>query len=65
VVTGFNGQTVEDIQFQFLAEAVVLSVFGGLAGMGTGFLTSTVISDSLGWPTLVSSAAVGIAFCFA
>jgi putative ABC transport system permease protein len=59
------GATGGDIQFQFLTEAVVLAVLGGLIGIATGVLTSGVISRSLGWPTLVSTAAIGIAFTFA
>jgi putative ABC transport system permease protein len=59
------GATGGDIQFQFLTEAVVLAVFGGLIGVGSGVIASKLISDSLGWPTLVSTAAIGMAFCFA
>jgi putative ABC transport system permease protein len=59
------GATGGDIQFQFLTEAVVLAIFGGVVGIGSGVLASKLISDSLGWPTLVSTAAIGMAFCFA
>ena len=59
------GATGGDIQFQFLTEAVVLAAFGGILGIASGVLTSKLISDSLGWPTLVSTAAIGLAFCFA
>jgi putative ABC transport system permease protein len=59
------GATGGDIQFQFLTEAVVLAVFGGLLGVASGVVTSKLISDSLGWPTLVSTAAIGMAFSFA
>jgi putative ABC transport system permease protein len=59
------GATAGDVQFQFLTEAVVLSVMGGLVGVICGIVASKVISDSLGWPTLVSSAAIGMAFTFA
>jgi putative ABC transport system permease protein len=59
------GATGGDIQFQFLTEAIVLAVFGGLLGVVSGIVASKVISDSLGWPTLVSTAAIGMAFCFA
>ncbi len=59
------GATGGDIQFQFLTEAVVLAVFGGLVGVASGIVASKLISDSLGWPTLVSTAAIGMAFCFA
>src|SRR6058998_2132164 len=59
------GATGGDIQFQFLTEAVVLAVFGGVFGIGVGVLSSHGISTSLGWPTLVSTSAIGMAFSFA
>jgi putative ABC transport system permease protein len=59
------GATGGDIQFQFLTEAIVLAIFGGLLGIGVGLASSRVISDFLGWPTLVSTAAIGMAFSFA
>lgn len=58
------GATGGDIQFQFLTEAVVLSVLGGLAGIGFGVGVSKLISDTLGWPTLISTSAIGMAFAF-
>jgi putative ABC transport system permease protein len=59
------GATGGDIQFQFLTEAFVLAVLGGLLGIAAGIITSHVISDSLGWPTLVSTTAIAMAFSFA
>jgi putative ABC transport system permease protein len=59
------GATSRDIQFQFLTEAVVLAVFGGVAGIAAGVVASKLISDSLGWPTLVSTGAMGTAVLFA
>lgn len=59
------GATGGDIQFQFLTEAVVLAIFGGLLGVLAGIFSSRLISNSLGWPTLVSTAAIGMAFSFA
>jgi putative ABC transport system permease protein len=59
------GATGGDVQFQFLTEAVVLAVFGGILGVACGVVGSKLISDSLGWPTLVSSPAIGMAFSFA
>jgi putative ABC transport system permease protein len=59
------GATGGDVQFQFLTEAVVLAIFGGVLGIIAGTVASKVISDSLGWPTLISTTAIGAAFSFA
>jgi putative ABC transport system permease protein len=59
------GATGGDVQFQFLTEAVVLAIFGGLLGIAMGGVASKLISDSLGWPTLISTTAIGAAFSFA
>jgi putative ABC transport system permease protein len=59
------GATRGDIQFQFLTEAMVLAIIGGIAGIFAGTAASKLISDSLGWPTLVSVAAIAMAFSFA
>jgi macrolide transport system ATP-binding/permease protein len=62
------------VLFQFLAEAVFLSVSGGIAGIVMGVLFSIAISLVTGWPAPISataiiggfvfSAAVGIFFGF-
>ena len=51
-----------NIRVQFLTEAVILCVFGGLIGVMTGVAGARVISATLGWPTLVSADAVLLAF---
>jgi len=59
------GATGGDVQFQFLTEAIVLAIFGGVLGIIIGSAASKIISDSLGWPTLISTTAIGAAFSFA
>jgi putative ABC transport system permease protein len=56
------GATAGDIQFQFLTEAFVLALFGGIVGIIAGMGTSRLLADSLGWATFVSSTAVAEAF---
>jgi putative ABC transport system permease protein len=68
------GANKEDILLQFLTEAVLLTLCGGIIGIGLGFVGATVVSKVFGWPILVSikaivvgalfSAAVGIFFGF-
>jgi len=58
------GATEEDVQRQFLSEAVVLSSLGGLVGISLGVLGSAFISHVLGWSTFVSPSSVVIAALF-
>jgi putative ABC transport system permease protein len=59
------GASEEDVQMQFLAEAVVLSLLGGAIGVPAGVASSLGISKILGWPTSVSLLAVVVAAAFA
>src|SRR5215471_16947386 len=59
------GASEQDVQRQFLTEAVVLSLLGGIAGVPGGVLGSVGISTILGWPTEVSPTAIVLAFLFA
>jgi putative ABC transport system permease protein len=52
------------ILFQFLIEAVTLSVFGGAAGIVLGLLASKLATAVAGWPTIISGASILVAFCF-
>jgi putative ABC transport system permease protein len=58
------GARGKDILYQFLIEAVVLSMAGGIVGMTIGIVSSDLISSVAGWPTLVSPTSVGLAFMF-
>jgi macrolide transport system ATP-binding/permease protein len=53
------------VLLQFLAEAVFLSVSGGIAGIVMGIAVSAGISMVLGWPAPFSLAAVAGGFLFA
>jgi putative ABC transport system permease protein len=52
------GATEGDVQRQFLFEAVVLSLLGGVVGILTGVGSSFVISSTAGWPVAVSTGAI-------
>jgi macrolide transport system ATP-binding/permease protein len=58
------GARRRDILMQFLVEAVVVSLTGGLAGIALGWLITVVLSQLAGWSTSVSVGAVLLAFLF-
>ncbi|MGA9120688.1 MAG: ABC transporter permease [Bacteroidota bacterium] len=58
------GARRSDILLQFLIEAVMLSILGGLIGVGIGMLSSGIISRVAGWPVFVSASSVILSFAF-
>ncbi len=58
------GATSRDILSQFLIEAIVLSLLGGLVGVILGIISSNLISTFAGWTTLVSPSSIALAFLF-
>jgi putative ABC transport system permease protein len=58
------GARTRDILRQFLAEAIALSVVGGIAGVLLGLGVSRGITGGLGWPTLITPSSIAIAFAF-
>jgi putative ABC transport system permease protein len=58
------GATETDVQRQFLVEAVTLSMLGGAIGIIFGLIGSSLISNFLGWPTLISAKAIIAAVLF-
>jgi putative ABC transport system permease protein len=53
-----------DILTQFLMEALVLSVLGGLLGIGLGVGGSGLISKIAGWPTFITANSIILAVFF-
>ena len=47
------GAKGRDVLFQFLVEAGVISIFGGLLGVALGFGTAQILTQMLAWPTVV------------
>ena len=59
------GATTRAIQIQFLEEAVILSLFGGLLGIFVGVASSFIIGYSLKWPMSIPPEALIVAPLFA
>jgi len=51
-----------DIVRQFLSEAVLISIAGGLVGIIFGWALSQVIASAAGWSTVVTFSSIAIAF---
>jgi putative ABC transport system permease protein len=56
------GARQADIVRQFLTEAVMISIAGGLIGIGFGFALSQIIATAAGWSTVVTTSSIAIAF---
>jgi putative ABC transport system permease protein len=56
------GARQSDIVRQFLMEAVLISIVGGLIGIGFGFTLSRLIATAAGWSTVVTTSSIVIAF---
>lgn len=51
-----------DIMFQFLIEAVMISVAGGIIGVILGFTASMAVGSILGWPISITSLSIIVSF---
>jgi len=61
IAVGAKGR---DILLQFLIESLVLSLMGGVLGIGMGMLGTVILSSVTQWPTLFSPKAILLAFLF-
>lgn len=59
------GARRRDILKQFLVESAMLSMLGGIVGVGLGVLAVRLIARMAGWPVLVAPDTVAMAFAFA
>jgi len=59
------GARTRDILRQFLLEAVSLSALGGLVGIAFGVGISRALATVMGWPTLITTSSIVLAFAFA
>ena len=58
------GAKGNDILLQFLIESLVLSLIGGIIGIGVGVAGTIVLAAFTQWPTLFSMEAIVLAFLF-
>jgi putative ABC transport system permease protein len=56
------GARGKDILLQFLMEAVIISLTGGVIGVLLGFLSTWLVTLLLKWPTVVSESSVMLSF---
>jgi len=58
------GAKTWDIRYQFIIEALTLSMIGGTAGIAIGLGGSKILSMLAGWPTVVSVPSILLSFGF-
>lgn len=56
------GARGKDIMMQFLMEAVLISITGGVIGVLLGFLSTQIVTLTLKWPTIISESSVMLSF---
>src|SRR5688500_4447896 len=59
------GARGKDVLFQFLVEAIVISLVGGGIGIIMGFASAELVKRFAEWPAVVPANAIGVAFGFA
>ena len=58
------GARESDVRMQFILEALVLGLMGGAVGVALGVAGSHVLTDSLGWPMVISWRTIAVAVAF-
>jgi putative ABC transport system permease protein len=58
------GARGNDVLLQFLVEAVVISLIGGMIGIGMGFGLSAAVQKFMQWPADISADAIALSFGF-
>jgi len=58
------GARGRDVLLQFLIEALMISLIGGILGVGFGILTSEVIASLMKWPVTITIESIALSFLF-
>jgi putative ABC transport system permease protein len=58
------GGKSRDILRQFLFEALLLSILGGIIGVGVGILASNIVENVMNWPVLITTQSILLSFLF-
>jgi putative ABC transport system permease protein len=58
------GARGRDVLLQFLIEALMISLIGGVIGVGFGVLASKIIADIMLWPISISIQSILLSFLF-
>jgi putative ABC transport system permease protein len=58
------GARGRDVMRQFLVESIVMSILGGVIGIGVGYGASAIVEHFTGWGTAIAPQMVGLALGF-
>jgi len=58
------GARGRDVLLQFLIEAVLISLIGGIIGIAMGFLASNLVASIMQWPVTVTVQSIALSFLF-
>ena len=58
------GARGRDVLLQFLIEALMISLIGGILGVGLGVMTSEIIASLMKWPVTITMQSIILSFIF-